>query len=179
MSIDKEWIVVGIITSPQGINGRIKVKSFSEFSERFTKPGFRWLQKEQEEPKQCELISGYQKPGKELFILNIKDINNRDDAEKLKGLKLLVKSNDLPKLKPEEFHLNQLLDLKVKIIENNQSTQIGIVCDFMTEKNNLIVIKLHKNNKKVLIPFVKDIIPVIDLKNKYILVTPPPGLLDL
>ncbi len=179
MSNIKEWLLIGIITSPQGINGKIKVKSLSEFSERFTKPGIRWLQNDKEEPKPCELISGYQKPGKDLFIISIKDINNRNDADKLRGLKLLVKSNDLPKLKPEEFHLNQLLNLKVKMIEHNQLILIGVVCDLITEKNNLIVIKLTKNNREILIPFVKEIIPVIDLKNKYVVVTPPPGLFDL
>ena len=44
--IDKnEWMVVGLITSCHGINGQVKVKSFSDFEERFSKPGIRWLQK--------------------------------------------------------------------------------------------------------------------------------------
>ena len=31
-----EWLIVGLITSPQGINGKVKVKSLSDFEERFT-----------------------------------------------------------------------------------------------------------------------------------------------
>ena len=31
-----EWLIVGLITSPQGINGELKVKSLSDFEERFT-----------------------------------------------------------------------------------------------------------------------------------------------
>ena len=58
-----EWLVVGLITSPQGINGQIKVKSLSDFEERFTKPGKRWIQKEYETPQELELISGFKKPG--------------------------------------------------------------------------------------------------------------------
>lgn len=34
-----EWLIVGLITSPQGINGKIKIKSLSDFEERFTEPG--------------------------------------------------------------------------------------------------------------------------------------------
>ena len=34
-----EWLTVGLITSPQGINGKIQVKSLSYFEERFTDPG--------------------------------------------------------------------------------------------------------------------------------------------
>jgi 16S rRNA processing protein RimM len=36
-----------------------------------------------------------------------------------------------------------------------------------------------KNNKEVLIPFVKEIVPVVDIKKKFILITPPSGLLEL
>ena len=49
--IDKnEWLIVGLITSCHGINGQVKVKSLSDFEERFLKPGIRWLQKENESP---------------------------------------------------------------------------------------------------------------------------------
>ena len=47
------------------------------------------------------------------------------------------------------------------------------------EKNNLLVIQLLKNNKEVLIPFVKEIVPEVDIKKKFILITPPSGLLEL
>ena len=43
---ENEWLVVGLITSPHGINGRLKVKSLSDFEERFLEPGIRWLQRE-------------------------------------------------------------------------------------------------------------------------------------
>ena len=39
-----EWLIVGFITSCHGIKGQLKVKSLSDFEERFSKPGIRWLQ---------------------------------------------------------------------------------------------------------------------------------------
>ena len=45
-----EWLTVGLITSCHGINGQVKVKSLTDFEERFLKPGIRWLQKENEPP---------------------------------------------------------------------------------------------------------------------------------
>ena len=38
-----DWLVVGKITAPHGIDGKLKVKSLSDFEERFLKPGSRWL----------------------------------------------------------------------------------------------------------------------------------------
>ena len=174
-----EWLIVGLITSPQGINGKIKVKSLSDFEERFTYPGTRWIQKENETPKEFELTHGFKKPGKELFIITFKGINNRNQAENLKGHKILVKVDAIPKLNKGEFHLTQLVNLKVKMLENNQLNIIGKVSNLVNEKNNLLVIQLLKNNKKVLIPFVKEIVPVVDIKKKYIVLTPPSGLLEL
>ena len=174
-----EWLIVGLITSPQGINGKIKVKSLSDFEERFTDPGKRWIQKGNETPREFELTHGFKKPGKELFIITFKGINNRNQAESLKGHKILVKVNEIPKLNKGEFHLTELVNLKVKILENNELTIIGKVNNLVNEKNNLLVIELLKNNKEVLIPFVKEIVPVVNIKKKFIIITPPSGLLDL
>ena len=179
MIIHDKWLIVGLITSPHGINGKIRVKSLSDFEERFTKPGTRWIQKEEENPAELELTSGFKQPGKESFIISFKGINNRNQAEKLKAYKVLVKANDIPKLKKEEFHLTELVNLKVKILENNQLQIIGKVINLQNEQNNLLVIKLLKNNKEVLVPFVKEIIPVIDIKNNFLIINPPLGLLEL
>ena len=174
-----EWLVVGLITSCHGINGQVKVKSLSDFEERFLKPGMRWLQKEDETPSELELTSGFKQPGKETFIVKFKGINTRNDAEQLKKYKIVVKTNKLPELKKEEFHLLELMNLQVKTLENNELKIIGKVINLENEKNNLLVIELLKNQKTVLIPFVKEIVPLIDIKNNFLIINPPKGLLDL
>ena len=176
---ENEWIVVGLITSPHGIYGKVKVKSLSDFEERFTNPGIRWLQKDNKTPTKLELISGYQQPGKETFIISFKEITNRNEAEKLKNHKILVKIESLPKLKKEEYHLLELINLEVKIIKNKKSVKIGKVIDLENENNNLLIIQLDENQRNVYIPFVKDIVPVIDIKNNYLIINPPKGLLEL
>tara|TARA_B100000886_G_scaffold18977_1_gene12240 strand:+ start:298 stop:837 length:540 start_codon:yes stop_codon:yes gene_type:complete len=174
-----EWMVVGLITSCHGINGQVKVKSLSDFEERFLKPGLRWLQKEDEPPSKIELKSGFKQPGKETFIVKLKGINTRNHAEQLKKYKILVKTDKIPELKKEEFHLLELLNLQVKILENDELKIIGQVINLENEKNNLLVIELFKNQKKVLIPFVEEIVPLVDIKSKFIIINPPQGLLEL
>ena len=174
-----EWLIVGLITSCHGINGQVKVKSLSDFKERFLKPGIRWLQKENKPPSKIKLTSGYKQPGKETFIIKFEGITTRNDAEQLKNYKILVETNKLPKLKKEEFHLLELINLQVKILENDELKIIGKVLDLENEKNNLLIIELFKNQKKVLIPFVKEIVPVVDIKNNFLIIDPPKGLLEL
>ena len=174
-----EWMVVGIITSCHGIKGQVKVKSLTDFDERFLKPGMRWLQKENDLPSKIELTSGFKQPGKETFIVKFHEINTRYDAEQLKKYKILVRSSNLPKLNKEEFHLLQLINLQVKTLENDNLKIIGKVVNLENEKNNLLVIELFKNQKKVLIPFVKEIVPLVDINNNFLIINPPKGLLDL
>jgi len=174
-----EWLTVGLITSCHGTNGQVKVKSLSDFEERFLNPGIRWLQKDNENPLKIELISGFKQPGKETFIVKLQGINTRNHAEQLKKFKILVKTDKLPKLKKEEFHFLQLLNLPVKTLKNNELEIIGKVINFENEKNNLLVIELYENQKKVLIPFVKEIVPLVDIKNNFLIINPPSGLLEL
>jgi len=174
-----EWLIVGFITSCHGIKGQLKVKSLSDFEERFLNPGMRWLQKDNEPPSKIKLISGFKQPGKEIYIVKLQGINTRNHAEQLKKVKILVRTDKLPNLKKGEFHLLELINLQVKMLENEELKIIGKVIDLENEKNNLLVIELLKDQKKVLVPFVKQIVPLIDIKNNFILINPPKGLLEL
>ena len=179
MPNNKDWLIIGLITSPHGIDGKVKVKSLSDFPERFTKPGKRWIQKYNEDPFPCELIAGSNRPGKDYFIVSFKEFTKRDQAENLRKHKLLVKADDIPNLQKGEFHLSELINLEVKILDNDRLKTIGKVYDLENEKTNLLIIKLFKNNKKVLVPFVKKIITHIDKEKKLIIIDPPKGLLEL
>ena len=135
--------------------------------------------KENEPPSKIELISGFKQPGKEIFIVKFQGINTRNRAEQLKKYKILVKAETLPKLKKEEIHLLELVNLEVKTFEDDELKKIGKVINLENEKNNLLVIELFQNQKKVLVPFVKEIVPLIDIKNNFLIINPPKGLLEL
>jgi len=157
-----EWITVGLITSCHGINGQVKVKSLSDFEERFLKPGMRWLQKENEPPSTIELISGFKQPGKETFIVKLKGVNTRNQAEQLKKSKILVKTDKLPKLKKELYeacrtiveHEDAFIDLAfemgpmegltakdvkdyIRFIANRRLVQLGLEAIYDVDKNPL------------------------------------------
>ena len=99
--------------------------------------------------------------------------------KQLKKYKILVKTNQLPNLKKEEYHLLELINLQVKALEKGNLKIIGKVINLENEKNNLLIIELFKNQKKVFIPFVKEIVPLVDIKNNFLIINPPNGLLEL
>ncbi len=179
------WLEIGTIVAPRGLKGELKVVSSTDFPERFEAPGQRWLKAPHDlEPQPIELISGKCLAGKNIYIIRLQGIENRNQAETLRGYKLLVLAEQKPKLEAEEYHVSQLINLEV--YHQITGELIGIVVDIFTAGHDLLEIKLTPSplleankDKKVLIPFVYEIVPLVDLDKKRIEINPPKGLLEL
>ena len=174
--IEEEWLTVGKLVAAQGLRGEVRVNPQSDFPERFTKPGKRWLQSQNEPPAKMELLSGRQLPGKSIYIIRFKGITDRVNAESLIGKKLLVPSKHRPQMSNEEFHLLDLIGLEARLMSDGPS--IGHVTNLTRAGNDLLELELIEG-KKILVPFVKAIVPEVNIHEGWLLVTPPPGLLDL
>ena len=170
------WLTIGKIVAPQGLRGELRVNPISDFPERFIEPGERWLQNQTEEPKKIELRSGRKIPGKSIYVVSFEGIKDRTSAELLVGRKVLINADQKPKLKEGEFHLLDLVGLKVKF--SHQGNEIGEIINLKRAGNDLLEVKLL-TGKKVLIPFVKEIVPKVNLKEGWLTISPPAGLLDL
>lgn len=168
-----ELMVVGKVVGAQGLKGELRILPLSDFPERFTKPGERWLQGRKDPARPIELLSGRQLPGKELFVVRFAGIDSREAAEALVGEELVVKASDRPKLAKGEFHLLDLVGLEVRL----EGAAIGTVTNLIHAGNDLLEIDL--DGRQVLIPFVEAIVPVVEMEQGWIGITPPPGLLDL
>jgi len=183
------WLEFGKIVAPQGMKGEMRVYPDTDFPERFEVPGLRWLLRPNAtEPEEVELIKGRFIEGKNLYVIQLAGVKYRDEAEELRGCKLLVPDDDRPALGEDEYHLMDLLDLPVFMQDGGKF--IGTVVDLINAGNDLLEVKLgeeedkgrdskNKNSKTVLIPFVKEIVPVVDLEAGRIEITPPDGLLEL
>ena len=173
---EDNWLPVGKVVGAQGLRGELRVNPASDFPERFTEPGPRWLQAKGSPPKEIELISGRQQPGKSLFIVRFKGIDNRSSAEALVGLTLLVRAGDRPQLEEGEFHLLDLVGLEARL--NTETGPIGTVTNLISGGNDLLEIT-RGDGRKQLVPFVEAIVPEVHLEEGWLLLTPPPGLLEL
>ena len=171
-----KWMLIGEIVAPQGLRGDIRIKPSSDFPERFTKPGKRWIQKTNELPTEIKLKKGTLIPGKSIYVISIEGISNRSSAEEIIGWKLVIPSDSRPMLSKDEYHYFDLIGLEAR--RGPKKILIGYVTDLIKGGNDLLEIELVEG-KKVLVPFVKEIIPKIEIKEKWLLIDPPPGLLEL
>jgi 16S rRNA processing protein RimM len=177
MAESDDWLSVGKIVGVQGLQGELRVNPASDFPERFTAPGPRWLRSRQGgEPTEIQLKKGRQLPGKSLFVVRFEGINNRGAAEALVGQELLVSADDRPELEEGEFHLLDLVGLDARLSADGPS--IGTVTNLISGGNDLLELNTSEG-RKLLIPFVEAIVPEVHLNEGWLLITPPPGLLEL
>jgi 16S rRNA processing protein RimM len=193
----EDLIEIGTIVAPQGLKGEVRVYPTSDFPERFEDPGLRWLQyPSQPNPQPIRLLKGRKVAGKELYVIQLEGIDSRDQAEILRNCKLSVERTNRPLLDEDEYHVDELIDLEVFHHETGEA--IGVVTDIYWAGHDLLEVKLHRplaqaekpNEKKksqkppklvekVMIPFVKAIVPVVDLESGRLEIDPPSGLLEV
>ncbi|WP_353932307.1 ribosome maturation factor RimM [Okeanomitos corallinicola TIOX110] len=179
-----DWMEIGKIVAPQGLGGELRVYPNTDFPERFVEAGTRWiLRPGEKEPQPVELLGGRYLEGKNLYVIRLEGVSDRTSAENMRDCLLFVPIGDRLQLAPGEFHVMDLIGLSVFIQASGQL--IGTVVDLMPSGHDLLEVKLDDNfaedkaGKTILIPFVMEIVPVVDLENRRIEITPPPGLLSI
>lgn len=182
----EDWVEIGRIVAPQGVKGEVRVYPSSDFPERFLEPGERWLKRPRSlTPETVELVRGRHIDGKGLYVVQIAGVNSRDEAEALRDAVLLVPTGDRPQLDDDEFYVADLVGLRV--IVQATGDEIGTVTDIFAAGNDLLEVTYYpaaeKNSqpakpRKVLVPFVTAIVPVVNLAEQYLEIDPPAGLLD-
>jgi 16S rRNA processing protein RimM len=175
------WMEIGSIVGAQGIKGEVKVYPNSDFPERFERAGERWLWGSQDvEPRSIQLQKGYEIPGRNLYVVKLEGIHNRNQAENLRGQMLLLPTTDRPKLRSGEYHSQDLIGLPV--FHQVTGMEVGIVTDIFTAGHEILVVSATQadgKTAKAMIPFVKEIVPIVDLANRRIEILPPAGLLEI
>lgn len=173
-----DWIEIGRIVAAQGLKGEVRVYPSSDFPERFTRTGQRWLRRPgQAQPEAVDLLGGREIAGKNLYVVRLAGVGDRNAAEALRDAVLLVPADDIPELDEGEFHVSDLVGLSV--VDQTSGEELGTVVDLISSgPQDLLEVKLTAG-RTVLIPFVEELVPVVDLDEEVCEVTLPPGLLEL
>lgn len=114
---------------------------------------------------------------KNYALIKLKEINSINDILPYKGQKIYVKKEIVQdNLKDDEFLVDELIGLNV--FDNNEDF-LGVVSDVRTSgANDILCVKSEEEaDKTYLIPFVKEIVPIVDIKGKKIIIKPIEGLL--
>ena len=170
MGTPRDQVLVGVIVGAHGIKGEVKLKSFT--SDPLSIGRYGPLQSSS--CKQFEIAK--LKAAKDDFIASLKNVNDRNEAETLKGIELFVSREKLPKLKSHEAYAHDLMGLDV-VLENG--TKLGnLVAMPNYGAGDLLEVAVDGNSETVLIPFTNTFVPQNDFASGKIVVVLPEGYLD-
>lgn len=164
-----ERICLGIITGAHGIRGEVKVRSFTENDRDIGSYGV--LTDEKGAKTFSVRVVGRSKDD---LRIKIEGCDDRNQAEALKGTGLYVERSALPETAEEEFYQTDLIGLEVK---SESGAKIGRVEAFYNFGAGDII-EIRVGQKLEMLPFTKEFVPEINIKDGYIIVRDPVSAAD-
>lgn len=166
-------LVVGRIGRAHGITGEITVEVRTDEPELRFAPGT-VLHTEPAGSGPLSVESGRAHSGR--LLLRFAGVRDRTAAEALRGTLLLadVDPDELPD-DPEEFYDHQLIGLAVRTVAGAEVGEIAEVAHLPYQ--DLLVVR-GPGGGEVLVPFVAEIVPEVDVARRLAVIDPPPGLID-
>lgn len=162
-----DFIYLGKLTNTHGIKGEVRILSdFEKKTKVFQKDFNLYLGT----TKDKYIINTY-RVHKNYDMVTFKDINNINEIEKYKGMKVYINKDDL-KLKTGDFLYQDLIGLEVYDEEN---VLIGKIINYMYNKANILL--QVDGTKEFYIPYVAEYIDKVDINNKKINVKNVKGLI--
>jgi len=110
------------------------------------------------------------------LLLGFDGVSDRDAAEQLRGIRLLVNSADVDSpAEPDAFSDHELVGVSVELLDGGR---VGEIVGIVHGPGNDQLVISH-DGREVLVPFVRAIVPTVDLDAGRIVIDPPAGLLEL
>ena len=136
----EKQVVIGTIIAPHGVRGDIRILPQTDHPEQFL----------------------------ELSSLLLEETMN--DAELLRGKKVLINSEDLPQLEEGEYYVADLLGLPVF---DTAGTQLGTLKDVLSTGSNDVYVIAVPEGKDILVPALKKHVKEINITDRKIVVELP------
>ncbi|MEU3164338.1 ribosome maturation factor RimM [Streptosporangium sp. NPDC006930] len=177
-------LVVGRIGRPHGLRGDVSVEVRTDEPDRRFAPGTALVT---DPASTGPLVVESRRWHSGILLVRFEGVTDRDGAEELRGTMLVIDSDDIPPPEdPDEFYDHQLIGLTVV---KPDGEPVGEVSDVLHHGQDLLVVR--RGGKpgaargaavaevaEVYVPFVKALVPEIDLAKGVLVVDAPAGLLD-
>jgi 16S rRNA processing protein RimM len=170
-------VIVGRVGRPHGIRGEVVIGVRTDEPDlRFAVGAVLEVQQDvQDDPGQALTVASARWHSGQLLAA-FEGITDRTMAGALTGSWLSVDSSQLPAITdPDEFRDHELIGLSVRTLAGEQ---VGVVTDVLHHGQDLLVVRRAGQSNEYLVPFVKAIVPEVDVAAGVLVIDPPAGLLD-
>lgn len=152
-----------------GVKGEVRLKSFCAMPEDLDNYGTLMS----EDGKQTFDLT-ISRPVKGGFAARIEGVRFKDQADKLRGVRLYVSREVLPNLPDDQYYHSDLMGMTVIGTGGEMLGNVRAVHDHGA--GDFLEVRLILGDD-VLIPFTNDAVPTVDLASGRIIVDPPEGVM--
>lgn len=164
--MDEDYIYIGKIVNTHGLKGEIRIISDFEFKDKVFVPGIKFYLGRK---KEVVTVKSY-RHHKNFEMITMEEYDDINQVERLKKLYVYIKKTDL-KLDEDEYLDSDLIGLDV-IVDKEKK---GIVTNIRDTGNNKFLV-INNDGKEVFIPYNKEFIKEINIKDNYIVIEPIKGM---
>ena len=178
-----DTIVVGRLGRPHGVRGDVTVDVRTDVPERRFAPGARLRT---DRPGGAGLVVSAARWHAGTLLVHFEGVDDRTAAETLRGLTVAIDAadagdpddaeSDADGAAGEMYWDRDLVGLRASTVGGEA---VGVVADVVhTPAGELLAIE-RPDGREVLVPFVRDIVPVVEPAQGRLVIDPPDGLLEL
>ncbi|WP_309089274.1 ribosome maturation factor RimM [Phenylobacterium sp.] len=158
-------ILVGRVAGAFGVRGEVRITSFTADPSALL--DYRDMKREDGQPA-LTLLSG--RPAKGGLVVRAREVETREQAEALRGLKLFVPRDVLPEPEEDEFYVTDLIGLSVVTADGEPLGRIKNVQDFGA--GDLLEVEPPQGASWYL-PFTREAVPEVKLAEGIVIAVPP------
>lgn len=165
-------VCVAKIGAAHGLRGEVRLQVFTEDPDAII--GFGELESE-DGTKKFRVSS--LRPAKGHFVAKFDGVNDRNASELLTNIELFVSRDKLPEIEDDgEFYHADLIGLRV---EDKAGKNYGVVIAVRNYgASDLIEVAEPSKKSGVLIPFIDQFVPEVDVEGGRVIIDPVPGLFE-
>ena len=167
-------LVVGRIGRPHGVRGEVTVEVRTDDPDARFAPGSS-LRTDPAERGPLTVAAVHPRSGG--LVLAFEGVGSREEAEALRGTVLVVDSAELPEIEDaDEWYDHQLVGLAAV---DPAGAALGEVADVVHAPASDLLVVRDADGREHLVPFVRELVPAVDVPGGQVVVDPPEGLFDL
>jgi 16S rRNA processing protein RimM len=168
-------LAVGKIINAHGLRGEVSIEPYTDFPDERFAPGQSVLLGE--EMESAEIATSRPHLGRTL--VRFSHIDNRDEAEALRGVWVLIPEAHAIELEEDTYFIHQIVGLTVQTAAGQV---LGTVQDVLfTGANEVYIVQPQdglNRGKELLLPAIAEVVQSVDLEAGVLTVNLLPGLLD-
>lgn len=171
----KDLLQIGRIVAAHGVKGEVTVFPLTDDPKRFSVLNDCFLISETDKKRIAIKATGARYSNAKV-ILKFENIEDRDQANALKGKIIEVTRENAVKLEPGSYFICDLIGC---VVVDEETGELGVLNDVLqTGASDIYVVK-RNGAKDLLIPAIKEVVKSVDIDNMVINVKLLEGLLDL